>query len=82
MTFYLAGRDDFCFVSDGWRATGFSHPLFGWLLKVDNLANYYGNGFSHPLFGWLLKALPRHTQRHVGFSHPLFGWLLKVPVLP
>ena len=81
MTFYLAGRDDFCFVSDGWRATSFSHPLFGWLLKDDNDPRTAEYCFSHPLFGWLLKEHQEPGRFFRSFSHPLFGWLLKERLL-
>ena len=32
-------------------ADGFSHPLFGWLLKDESASGDARGSFSHPLFG-------------------------------
>ena len=60
MIFYLAGRDDFCFVSGGWHAK--FQPSFIWVVtKGCAESKIFGDRFSHPLFGWLLRKLNLST---------------------
>ena len=42
MTFYLAGRDDFCFVSDGWRATVLAILYLGGYYRFQVMTNCFG----------------------------------------